>query len=213
MVQQPQVPHLIALLLACAQAPPPSAPLLPEEHQLLLSQDRDQLNLAAGDAELAAALTGCASAGPCRAERWGHPKRRLLLLRDGPRVRGQGWPDGLSRWPAMGQPLLACLPDPLASPAHRRLLHDGQGGWTWMLRLEGDNHCALSGQLQLDAHRDRVDARGLQAAGLPWASGGLQEARRLALIELKAQAEQLRPLAEDEEREKLDAALDLAGKR
>jgi hypothetical protein len=212
-VQQPQVAHLIAVLLACAWAPQPAAPAMPEEHQLLLWQDRDQLNLAARDAELESALAGCTSAGPCRAERWSHPHRRLLLVRDGLQVRGPGWPDGRTRWPAMGQPLLACLPDPLSSPAHRRLIHDGLGGWTWTLRLDGDNHCALSGQLLLDAHLDRVDARGLSAAGLPWGAGGLQEARRLALIELKAQAERLRPLAEGKEREALEAALELTGAR
>jgi hypothetical protein len=117
-------------------------------------------------------------------EAWRHPAGATVSLRvDGARVSLDDRPGAplRRRWDRLGPVLSRCLGDPFARPlagdprGERTLQREG-GAWLWVLRFSGGGTCALDGTLTLQAGADRVDARGLWAAGRPWAAGGREAA-------------------------------------
>jgi len=127
----------------------------------------------------------CQQPGRCAAELWsGDGGEEVILSIDErsitvhrSRTTAALSPELRSRWRALDGVLSKCLGDPLSDrpagdPGSSRRLRFESGRWWWELRMAGDNPCRLSGTLLVDAHRDRVDTRGLFVDGVSWQTGG-----------------------------------------
>ena len=115
-------------------------------------------------------------------------------------------------WRSLAGTLGMCLGDPLATPpagdpGGYRLLHARGDTWGWSVHVSGANACGLEGQLELDAHVDRVRVHDLLVGGQPWASGGRERAAPIARALARDAAEARWPDADEQERARILAAL------
>ncbi|MDP2308224.1 MAG: hypothetical protein Q8P18_19550 [Pseudomonadota bacterium] len=186
----PPEPDVAAVVTTVAASPPP-----PWTLQGRASSDGlDTPTLPGGAALLGAACatlnaTLHGSGPPCFVEDWRADGARLRVERAGARLRFDRVP-GRTTWTPIGGILASCLGDPLAAPpaddpGGRRTLEKR----TWVITLSGQNRCALTGTLRLDATRDHAEWSGISSEGLPWSSGGREAAQTLLRAELRALVE------------------------